>query len=105
MYWDEELTNVVNTDTTMFQSMRKDIKTSKHPEGNLILKEEKNNKEKELNGKKWYFFVMKDCENPDDPDDWCCPVSWELFDYKVSGVVLWFSNKLNRDRMYQWQDM
>ena len=52
------------TDTAMFQSMRKDIKTSKNPEGNLILLDEKNNKEKELNGKKWYCFVMKDYVDP-----------------------------------------
>jgi hypothetical protein len=58
-----------------------------------------NNKTFTYKGKKWFSLVILPT---DENDQSFCPSMLLIFGYMVSGYGYMFSNKQNRDKMYEW---
>ena len=61
----------------------------------------RNNKEFTYKGKKWFSLVIQPT-NENDQQQYVCPSMLLIFRYMVSGYGYMFSNKQNRDKMYEW---
>ena len=65
--------------------------------------EEFNNQEHELNGRKWYSLTIQPIdENGEMEECNMCVGSMELFSYHVSGMPYYFTQKINRDKIYEY---
>jgi len=67
--------------------------------GNLIVRKE-NNEEYTYKGRKFYSLVIQDTKRNGDHEP--CPIMLLVFKNMVSGFSYFFTNKENRDKMFNW---